>query len=172
MPKYYGWNPNLGGGTEEQYVRNTYANTGKFINALTDFNSPYYQQFRSYLGSMIPRTSQDSIYGMAKASGAGDTNSFAISSKLKEGYDRERIDKINQGVTGFALNNVSQVGNMFGVQAGLANNQLDAWNQREVAKINNQVGWGDILSAPLGIAANFLTFGSGFGSPTTSGGGR
>jgi len=150
----YQWRGDLGGSTEEQYMRNTYNNMGRFANQLSDFQSPFYQQFRSYMGSMTPTMGTNAMLAPLMAGGGNMGASQVQANMLHKNYLGQRNDFLNKGVQQFAQGNMGMIGSLLGQQGSLASNAYSTKTQREIS--DQQQGgaldfFGNLLGAGAGM---------------------
>ena len=183
----YNWNPNLGGSTEEQYARNTYDNAGWMAGQLTDFNSSFYQQFRSYMGMVTPTYGTDQALGQQVAAGSNYATGGVVANEQAKAFEAKRKDFLNKTVAGFAAGNVQQATNLLGLQGDIATSAYATKTQKE-ANENQGSPWqmaagilgvvGGIVAAPftggaslLAVPAGMSMMGGGGNKPQPAGGG-
>lgn len=159
----YQWNPNLGGSTEEQYIRNAYNNAGRFANQLGNFNSSFYQQYASYLNKAIPGVGTNAFLPTLTSGGGNYAGGMSQALKLKENAMRGRQDAMNTGIQGFASSNVGQITNLLGLQGDVSTSAYATKTQKEIAD-SQQGGWldalGSIVGTVGGIALAPMTMGA------------
>ena len=130
---------------------------GDLSDSLLDPNSKFYQQYASYLQKTTPGIGANTLLAPLMAGGTGYAGGQAIANQKLLGLSRERQDKINTGVQGFALGNIGQGANLLNQQgqlglgyAGLAeqrrqyDDQNSGWNQ-----FFNTVGQGFAMFNPF-----------------------
>lgn len=139
------------------------------IANLTNFNSPMYQQYASYLQKNTPGIGVNSLLAPLMAGGTGYAGGQNIANQQLAGLNKERQDKINTGVQGFALGNINLTGNLLGQRANL---QLgyDELKFKKEQEDNANSPWkaiGGLLGNALPMVANL--FGAPLGSTGASG---
>lgn len=153
----FNWSPNLGGSTEEQYIRNAYYNAGNFANQLADFSSPFYTAYSNYLNKSTPQIGTGSFLSLLQTSGGNYGGSMAQALQLKKNADAQRRDYIGNNLSGFASQNVGQIGNLLGLQGNLSTSAYGTKTQKEA---NEQMGSPlQLLSGVLGSVGGTLTGG-------------
>ena len=148
----YQWRGDLGGSTEQQYLRNVYNNAGRAINQFSDFNSPFYQQYASYLNKAIPGVGTNDFLPTLASGGGNYGGSMAQALALKGNATRKRQDLINTGVGAFASQNVSMISQLLGIQGNVAGLDWQGQTQRDISS-EQQGGALDFLAAPTGAFA-------------------
>lgn len=151
----FNWSPNLGGSTEEQYIRNAYYNAGNFANQLADFSSPFYTAYSNYLNKSTPQIGTGSFLSLLQTSGGNYGGSMAQTLQLKKNADAQRRDYIGNNLSGFASQNVGQIGNLLGLQGDLSTSAYGTKTQKEIAEMQ-QGGPLDIAGSILGGVGGFL----------------
>jgi len=81
---------------------------------LSDFQSPYYQQFRSFLGSVTPSVGTNTILAGLQAGGGNYGASQVQANARVDELARERNDFLNTTVSGFALQSQGQADTLLG----------------------------------------------------------
>jgi hypothetical protein len=147
---------------ENQNLMNVYRNAGRLGNQLADFQSPFYQQYASYLSKVIPTTGINSYLQLLQSGGGNYAGSMSQATQLKENEDKKRREAINTGVQGFASSNVSMLGQLLEIQGQAGANILNARTQKEISG-DQQGGILDFLGSGFGAALPFLPqmFGGG-----------
>lgn len=157
------------GGEGPLYAR-TLANmqsSSKMFNLsdkLLNFNSDYYKQYASYLQKTSPQMGVNTLLAPLMAGGTGYAGGQAIANQKMQEFIRQRQDKINTGVQGFALGNLNVGANLLGQQGqlGLGYANLNE-QQREFDEQNS--GWNKLFGVSGSAAGSFLPglFGGGNG---------
>jgi len=106
----------------------------RFAAQLADPQSEYYQQFRSYLGSVTPQIGTNALLAPLMAGGGNQAASQAQASALRDEYAGERNEFLNAATSGFASQNL---GLAAGVQGQAAQNEM---NQRFTTQ-GQQLQW-------------------------------
>jgi hypothetical protein len=176
----YNWNPNLGGSTEEQYVRNAYDNAGWMAGQLTDTTSSFYQQFRSYMGMLTPTEGTGQALGQEVAAGGNYATGGVVANERAKAFEARRNDFLNKTVAGFAASNIDKATNLLGVQGNLATSAYATKTQKE-ANENQGSPWqmaagvlgtvGGIVAAPFTGGASLLAVPAGLSMMKGGGGG-
>jgi hypothetical protein len=168
------WNSDLGGTKEEQYVRNTYSNAGWMAGQLTDFNSSFYQQFRSYMGMVTPTYGTDQALGQQVAAGSNYATGGVVANEQAKAFDIRRKDFLNKTVAGFAAGNVSRATNLLGLQGDIATSAYATKVQKEANERQGspwQMIAGIAGSVLGGLTGGLLPMGGGLISGMFGGGG-
>lgn len=140
---------------QDQNLMNVYRNAGRLGNQLSDFSSPFYQQYASYLSKALPATGLNSYLSILQSGGGNYAGSMSQAMQLKGNEDKKRRDAINTGVQGFAANNVNMLGQLLGIQAGAGSNILQARTQKEISS-DQQGGALDFLGSVVGTVGGAL----------------
>lgn len=138
-----------------QDLRNVYRNAGRLGNQLTDFSSPFYQQYASYLSKVMPKAGLSTYLGLGQAGGGNYTANMSGALELQKAENKRIRDSVNTGVLGFAGQNISMLGQLLGIQAGAAGNIYQGDVQKQINS-DNQGGVLDFigsLAGTLGAAA-------------------
>ena len=154
----YQWNPNLGGSTEEQYVRNSYNNMGRWANQLGNFGSQLYQNYGNYLDKTTQKKGVGDWMAMYQAGGGNYAGGMAQSLQQKNAFDARRRDSINTGVQGFAGMNMQQISQLLSGQGNIANQAYGTKTQKE-ANEDQTGGILDTLGTVIGAVAAPFTMG-------------
>ena len=152
----YKWTEGFGGSTEEQYIRNAYDTMGKFQNQLSNFQSPFYQQFAAYANKATPATGVNSYLQLLQSGGGNYAGSMAQALALKSNADKQRRDTINTGVQGFALKNVDTIANLMGQQGQIAGSAYSTKTQHDIASDQQGSPW-QMLGGLGSIAGMFAS---------------
>lgn len=168
---FKGQNPGVSDSMLQKGYREFLNSSGSFqlnntADNLLDFNSPFYQQYRSYLGSVTPNQGTNALLAPLLAGGGNYAASQQQAQQLQQSGTQKRNDFLNNSVKGFASQNI-------GIGAGLQGQAAQLQLQKYLGdqQIESQSGgFLDFLGAPLGSALGYLTGGL-FGG-ATSGGGR
>lgn len=167
-----GLNPNEGNGSWEDYIRQLgFSN----LENITDFNSPLYQQYAQYLQKTTPGIGVNSLLAPLMAGGAGYAGGQAIANQKLQGMSRERQDKINTGVQGFAGGLQNQVMSQLGQIGSSFQNTAARVSQEDMFNQQNS-GWGLVGQVVGGLTGMFNPmnlFGggaSGYGGYNSGGG--
>ena len=154
------------GGEGSAYAANlrqahTSSKMGNLSKDLLDPSSKFYQQFASYLQKTTPGIGTNTLLAPLMAGGTGYAGGQGIASKKATGFARERQDKINSGVQGFALGNINVGANLLGQQAQSNLGYANLGEQRRQYDDTNS-GWNKFFNV-LGQGAGFLPglFGGG-----------
>ena len=153
-------NPNKGQGTWEDYMRQLGLSN---IENITDFNSPLYQQYAQYLQKTMPGIGVNSLLAPLMAGGAGYAGGQSIANAKLQGMNRERQDKINTGVQGFAGSLQGQVMPQIGQIGQSFQNTMNRVSQEDMFNQQNS-GWGLVgqtLGGLVGMANPMNLFGGG-----------
>ena len=135
-----GLDPSQGKGSWEDYIRQLgFSN----LENITDFNSPLYQEYAKYLQKTTPGIGVNSLLAPLMAGGAGYAGGQAIANQKLQGMSRERQDKINTGVQGFAGNMQNQVMGQLGQIGGSFQNTANRVSQEDMFNQQNS-GWGAV----------------------------
>ena len=140
---------------------------------VTDFQSPLYQQFRSFLGSATPNIGTNSLLAPLMAGGGNQAASQLQAGALRDEYRGERNDFLNQNTQQFAS----------GMQGGTANTLLgqlssnaqfsgDLAEQQRQFNASQPDFWDTILSIVPSIAQIGLSLFGGGSSGQGGGGGQ
>ena len=167
MPEYnaYQWNPNLGGSTEEQYVRNSYNNMGRFANQLGNFGSQFYGNYMSAAQKGTPGVGTNAFLSPLMSGGGNYAQGMSQALTLKGNAMKNRQDVLNTGFQNFASNNMGMLANLLGQQGQTANSIYSTKTQKE-ANENQGSPWqmaGSILGTLGGIALAPMTGGLSLG---------
>lgn len=95
------------------------------LENMTNFQSPLYQQYAQYLQKAQGGVGVNSLLAPLMAGGSGYAGGQAIASQKAAEMGRERQDKINTGVQGFAMNMQNNVMGQLGQIGGSFNNTLN-----------------------------------------------
>ena len=126
---------------------------GDLSSQLTDFQSPLYQQYASYLQKTTPGIGVNSMLGTLMAGGTGYAGGQGIAQQRSAGMAGQRQDKINQGVQGFSLGNIGTGASLLGQQGQLGLGYAELSEQRRQYDDQSGIDWGDIGSiAAIGLA--------------------
>ena len=127
---------------------------------ITDFNSPLYQQYQSYLQKATPGIGVNTLLAPLLAGGASYGGSQKIASERMKAMQGQRSDAINQNVQGFALGLQNQVNPLLSQIGGsfFQSRQLD---QQDAARRDANNPWASIGSLIGGIGGNLLAPGIG-----------
>ena len=131
---------------------------------VTDFQSPLYQQFRSFLGSATPNIGTNSLLAPLMAGGGNQAASGLQANALRDEYAGERNDFLNNAVSGFASQNI-------GLGIGALGQAQGSYQQQQNlnAQVKSQEGdFGDFLMA---LAPSAFSFFNLFGGGAAQGGG-
>ena len=153
----YQWRDDLGGSTEEQYVRNSYNNMGRWANQLSNFGSQLYQNYGSYLDKTTQKKGVGDWLAMYQAGSGGNYAGGMVQSiQQKNAFDARRRDSINTGVQGFAGMNMQQISQLLSGQGQIANQAYGTKTQKEA--IEAQEGGVLDIAGPIlgGLAGSFL----------------
>ena len=173
MPNW-GWIDFEGDYTQD-ILKNTQRRAGIFAESLMDFSSPFYQQYRSYMGSMTPTLGTNAWLAPLVAGGGNYAGSQTQANILQQNYLKQRNDFLNTGVKGFAAGNIGTAANLLGLQGNIGNTILQGQLARE--QMDAQSGGfldflGGILGTGLGMGLNYLLPGSGSVAKMAGGGGN
>jgi len=111
---------------------------------MTDFNSPLYQKYASYLQKTTPGIGANSLLAPLMAGGTGYAGGQAIAKKRMETFSKERQDKINTGVEGFGLNMQQNILSQLGQIGGSFAHTMDRTAEIDQA---NKTDWGSIMKS-------------------------
>lgn len=120
---------------------------------ITDYSSPYYQQFRGLLGKIMPTQGTNYIAGLQ--AGGGNLGASQVQAQAsQQGFERRRSDFLNTGVSQFALGSQEQASGLLGMLL------QDKQFQQQLAEMRRQFdeGGGDFWDSLLnigGMAAGF-----------------
>jgi len=162
------------GDFNQDILYNTQRRAGDTAGALLDFNSPFYQQFRSYMGSMTPTLGTNAWLAPLIAGGGNYAGSQAQANILQQNYQKQRNDFLNTGVKGFAAGNIGTAANLLGLQGSIGNSILQGQLARE--QMDAQSGGfldslGSIFGTLGGLGLNYLLPGAGSGASAALGAG-
>ena len=141
---------------------------GSLSDSLLDPSSKFYQQYASYLQKTTPGIGTNTLLAPLMAGGTGYAGGQAIASKKATGFARERQDKINTGVQGFALGNINMGANLLGQQGQLGLGYANLAEQKRQYDDQNS-GWDQFFKL-LGMGTGLLSGSSGGGSAGGVGG--
>ena len=91
-------------------------------NEVTDFNSPLYQNFRSYAQKSTPGIGVNSLIAPLKAGGLSTTGAKNIASSRMQELQTGRNEQISNAVTQFALGQQGQATGLLGLFSNNQNN--------------------------------------------------
>ena len=169
-----GFNPYEGlthGGNSGQslgdYYRNVQTNITK---GLLDTNSEFYQNFRSFLGSVTSNPGANSFLSALQAGGGNFGASQVQAQQQQRGAEGRRNDFLNTATKGFASQNIGTAAGLVGQQQG------SDLQQQGIALGNKQAdaampGWLDFLGSIAGTVAGGLSGGLLGGGGGQGGGG-
>lgn len=133
---------------------------GQLSDKLLDFNSPYYQQYASYLRKATPGIGANTLLSPLMASGTGYGGGMSIANAKMKEFNVQRNDSINKGVQQFAFGNLDIGANLLGKKGDLLGNlgtMLQNQNQfedKQDAEASKGM-WSGIMKT-LGTAAGIL----------------
>jgi hypothetical protein len=143
--------PNQGMGSWEDLIRQLgFSN----IENITDFQSPLYQEYAKYLQKTMPGIGVNSLLAPLMAGGVGYAGGQNIANQKLQGMNRERQDKINTGVQGFASSMQSQVMPQLGQIGNSFQNTMQRVSQEDMFNQQNS-GWGLVGQTVGGLAGMF-----------------
>ena len=140
------------------------ASTGQkatgFAEQLFDPQSPFYQQFRAYLASVMPSPGTNTFLSPLMAQGSNRATGTAIASEQRQAAAGRRTDAINTGVRGFASSNIGAGTNLMGIANQAFGNigQVGA-NLRgaDIQQGAQEASWQDfLLSLAPSVVSGFL----------------
>jgi len=140
---------------------------------ITDFKSPLYQNYRSYLEKSSPQLGADQMIAPLLAGGGAYGGSQKIAQERSQAYNSQRNDAISKGVQEFALGNQGQATGLLGLYSSNQNfkMQLDQ-NQKQFDEANDASFGNQLLGLGGGLLSTFLplpTFGGNAGKSSPSG---
>lgn len=135
---------------ENQNLMNIYRNAGRFGNQLTDFSSPFYQQYASYINKATPGIGTNAFLAPLMSSGGNYAGGMSQALTLRGNAMKQRQDTINTGLQGFSSQMMGMLPQLLQIQAGVGGNILNARTQKEISG-DQQGGMFDFLSAPLAM---------------------
>lgn len=153
MPNW-GWIDFEGDYTQD-ILKNTQRRAGIFAESLMDFSSPFYQQYRSYMGSMTPTLGTNAWLAPLIAGGGNYAGSQAQANILQQNYQKQRNDFLNTGTKGFAAGNIGTAGSLLGIQGQIGNSILQGQLAREQMDAQSG-GMLDFLGTGFGTLFPFL----------------
>ena len=121
---------------------------------LTDFQSPLYQQYASYLQKTTPGIGVNSMLGTLMAGGTGYAGGQAIAQQRSAGMAGQRQDKINQGVQGFSLGNIGTGASLLGQQGQLGLGYAELSEERR--QYDDQNAWYNKAANVVGSVVGLL----------------
>lgn len=133
-----------------------------YASQLFDFSSPFYQNFRSYLGSVTPGFGTSQSLAGLRASGSNFAQGNVINKEREEAFNKQRQEFLNTTVRGFAAQNIGQGANLLGIAGQSYGNigQLGlGLRQADIQQGAITPDFWDYLSAPLGAVSGSLTAG-------------
>jgi len=135
---------------------------------MTNFQSPLYQQYASYLQKTQGGVGMNSLLAPLMAGGGGYTGGQAIAQQQMQGMNAQRQDKINTGVQGFAMNMQNNVMGQLGQIGDSFQNTLNRKMQEGIADQANSpfAQLGGMLGSLAGMFNPFQ-----LGAAKSSGGG-
>lgn len=147
---------------------------------ITDFNSPLYQQYRQYLQKTTPSVGVNSLLAPLLAGGASYAGGQNIAKIRADELNKERQDRINTGVSKFAMELQNQVIPQMGQVLGSFETTQANNLQREIAEMQSSSSIGGSLGSLAGFVAGNLLFpgvggvvgaamGGGMSSPAVAG---
>lgn len=169
--KETGWAPHndLGHKDPRQFFNNwkLQRKTDKRYEDITDFNSPYYQEYRKFLQESTPQLGADSLIKPLLAGGAGYSGAQKIAQERSQAFTQQRQQGINQGVREFALNSQSQGSDLLGMLT--QNNQfmMQLAEKRRQFDESQPTPFDSLLNIGGGLLGSYL--GGGFGGLGASG---
>jgi hypothetical protein len=127
------------------------------LENMTNFQSPLYQQYAQYLQKTQGGIGVNSLLAPLMAGGSGYAGGQAIASQKASEMGRERQDKINTGVQGFAMNMQNNVMGQLGQIGGSFNNTLNrnAMDAQTEAANNPLNQLGGVFGSVLGMLNPF-----------------
>jgi len=142
------------------------------LENMTNFQSPLYQQYAQYLQKTQGGIGVNSLLAPLMAGGSGYAGGQAIASQKASEMGRERQDKINTGVQGFAMNMQNNVMGQLGQIGSSFNNTLNR-NAIEAQQDAANSPWGTV-GGVLGGIGGFLLGGpagavAGYGMGSSAG---
>lgn len=135
---------------------------GDLSKNLLDFNSQLYKDYSSYLQKNVSGIGVNTLLAPLMAGGTGYAGGMAMAGQQAKELARERQDKINAGVQGFALGNINLGANLLGQKGSLQLGYAELNEQRRQYNDQNS-GWNQffkMLGSGTGLLASSLTGGS------------
>jgi len=117
-----------------------YNKMGDLSDQLLDFGSDYYKKYQDYLQKTTPGIGTNTLLAPLMAGGTGYAGGQAISQKKMETFGKERQDKINTGVSQFALGNINVGANLLGQKGNLGLGWAELQEQKRQYDDQNS-GW-------------------------------
>lgn len=160
---------------EAQRTQQPYNKMGDLSEQLLDPNSQFYQNYQSYLQKTMPGIGVNTLLAPLMAGGVTYAGGQNIASAKATELNKERQDKINTGVQGFALQNIGAGAGLLGQQGNLGlgiaelNEQRRQYNETQSGNLLQSLG--GILGTGLGLLNPFNLFGGGKASATSNSGG-
>ncbi len=132
---------------------------------LSNFQSSYYQLFRSFLEKQTPTFGTDRALAGQVASGSNYATGSVIANEREKAFNRSREDFLNTTVSGFAFQSQGQADTLLG---GLLQNsqfQQNLGEQRREFDVSNETDfWDYALSIIPGAASGASGFFGGAGA--------
>jgi len=152
---------------EAQEKKKTQDKLDQRYSDITDFNSPYYQEYRKFLQDTTPQLGVNSLISPLLAGGAGFSGAQKIAQERAQAFTQQRQQGINQGVKGFALESQGQGNSILGMD--LQNKQFYAGLNEQKRQFNESqpTFWDSLLNVGGGLLGNYL--GGGFGGAVGGG---
>ena len=151
-----------------QPFENIYGSAANLGGQLSDFTSPFYSAYRSYLSKMTPTLGTNALLAPLQAGGGNYAASQAQANVLQQNYLSQRNDFLNKGVQGFASQNLSMLPSLYQIMTQAASIPRGIQSQNDI-NASNQPGFLDWAGSLLG---NFTGQSlSQFGNYGGSGGG-
>jgi len=118
---------------------------------VTNFGSPLYQQYRSFLEKATPQIGTNTLLAPLMAGGGNFGASQVQANALRDELGKERTDAINTGTQGFALGMQGQAGGLLGQFQQGAQFTAEMAQRKKEFEESNEAGIFDYLSAGLPI---------------------
>lgn len=139
---------------------------------ITDFNSPFYAQFRKYLSSAIPQVGTNALLAPLMAGNVDYGTAQKLGSQRASEMNVQRNEAINKGVQSFSLEAQSQANPLLGQMGNNYFNMMNYWeNQRQFDEMMKREDentkksfWENIVKGGIGIGSMFIPGMQGVGA--------
>jgi len=162
-----------------QGLQNVGNQASGFANQLFDPQSQFFQNFRSFLGSVTPTTGTNQFLAQNVASGSNFAQGGVFAKEQQRAAERRRTDFLNTTVRGFASSAIGAGTNLLGLAgqtAGQIGNIGLGLRGADIQQSGQEAGFLDFLLPIAGGTAGFFIGGppgavAGFGAGGGFGGG-
>ena len=139
---------------------------------ITDFQSPFYQQYRKFLQSTMGGIGQNALLGGLMAGNVDYGTAQKLGAQRGQEMQGQRTEAVNQGVQGFALQAQSMANPLLGMQSNNYFNQQSAGLDRDKLTMMQEQAAYDRKWSPISSLLNlFGAFGGMAAGQLMAGGG-